>query len=494
VPLALFALALATRLMFLVGVSGFDYVGWYHDSYHHWQVAYYTLHVGLRQDPPRIWDLNGMEYFWGLFPTLIESFLLWVFNTTSFVPFRVFNILMGGVSVYLVYAISKKYFTHRIALIASGLAAILPVFWEVDTSGMLDPVGIMFLLLGLYMYESRPFSSGVCFALASLSHIEFWFLSFAMIASHWIYGRSGTRLVPSLVGWLTPMVPYFWFMQTRTGDWLYAFRWNYLSSIAGTWIKDVTVPFEAQIVPRGVAVTFLVLSGALALRFLKRRPHSYPLHVLFLAYIGMKGMIFGLSAYVVPYIAMHQLGRFLLDRLLAINYYYVSILLAIAIERFPRQASSHLEGIRRLHLGRKQALLSVAALVYLASFSYVRYEYFNPTYYVPYVSQVELAEYILGQYRGGTILSSLVIVNYWVVNHGVNYQSVVGSIYMPTSNLAESYAWLIKHNVTWLIADQNVKHSLPILADGLTHPPFYVMRGPIVYYVDQAELRRAAGA
>jgi len=31
-------------------------------SYHHWQISYLTLKIGLAHG--RMWDLNGMEYYW----------------------------------------------------------------------------------------------------------------------------------------------------------------------------------------------------------------------------------------------------------------------------------------------------------------------------------------------------------------------------------------------------------------------------------------------
>ena len=38
----LFFLAFVLRLGFLILISGPEYTGWYFDSFHHWQIAYYT--------------------------------------------------------------------------------------------------------------------------------------------------------------------------------------------------------------------------------------------------------------------------------------------------------------------------------------------------------------------------------------------------------------------------------------------------------------------
>ena len=58
-------MAIVAGALFLEAVS-LDYAGWYHDSYHYWQIAIYTLHIGLVQDPPRMWGLNKRRMSGGL--------------------------------------------------------------------------------------------------------------------------------------------------------------------------------------------------------------------------------------------------------------------------------------------------------------------------------------------------------------------------------------------------------------------------------------------
>ena len=489
----LFLLALASRLFFLFFVSGLEYCGWYHDSYHHWQIAYYTLHKGLKQTPPRMWDLNGMEYFWGLLPTLTESFLLWVFSTTSLVPFRIFNSIMGSFSVCLIYLLGKRYFSERIGLLVAILVAICPVLWEVDTSGMLDPTGVTFLLLALLFYGRNTLACGFFSGLASLCHIEFWFISLALCGCYLVFERSGTKFAPSVLGWLAPMVPYFWFMQARTGDWLYSFRWNYLCSVRGEWIKDVWVPFHAQIVPRGVAVASLALSVALLLYLIKLKPRQYPVHAFFLAKIAMQGVIFGLTAYIVPYIAMYQIGRLFIDRLFALNYYYVSILAILGLEALsPRLGALSVRIRFKLSLPRVKKLLFLLVLVaYLLSFSYVSQLYSN--YRDPYEHQTDLADYIVSNYEGGSVISSLVIVNYRLINRGVPYNMVFGSLYSPLyygiRDITKSYEWLRELNATWIIVDQNILDNFQVGGiNYLDRPPFHVIIESQLYYVNQTEL------
>jgi len=488
---ALFSLALFFRLLFLFLVSGLEYCGWYHDSYHHWQIAYYTLLVGFKQNPPRMWDLNGMEYFWGLPPTLTESFLLWLFNTTSIVPFRIFNSMIGSLSACLIYLLGKKYFDEQTGLFSAILVAVCPILWEVDTSGMLDSMGVTLLLFALLLYDRRPFVCGLFLGLASLCHIEFWFLALGVCIFYLIFERSATRFIPSVIGWLTPMTPYFYFVQTRTGDWLYALRYNYFASVVGKWLS-VSLPLKAQILPRSIATGFLVLSAAILLYLIKNKPRGYILHAFFWGFIAMQGAILGLTAYVMPFLVMGQVPRLLIDRLFAINYYYVSLMAALTLKRFSARLHVWYGGI-----SSRSFLSLLMVVVYLSSFMLVVRQYFSDVYYIPYAKQTRTAEWIVPHSDGGSVISSLVILNYRLIGKGIPYDRLFGSLYSPRyygiENITESYLWLRNLNVTWVVLDQNVVENFPFLEN---HPddssPFHIRIKPpeyeYVYYVNQTEL------
>jgi hypothetical protein len=487
VPVSLLCFSAAVRLFFLFFVSGTGYTGWYQDSFHHWQIAYYTLHVGLEQNPPRMWDLSGVEYFWGLLPTFVEMTLLWVFSTASLLPFRLFNVLMGSISAVLLYSIGRKYVSSNAGIVAGILAAASPMLIEVDTSGMLEPLGFAAILLALLLYDKRTYWTGVLLAIASLTHVLFWFIAIAIVFSYLVFERSGTKFLPSILGWATLMIPYFWFMQTRTGDWLYALRWNILGNVEGRWISDITLPLEEQLAYRAIAIAALAGSTIAAIFLLRRKPRSYPLHAFFLSYVGLQSIIFGLTAYIVPYIVMGQLGRVLLDRLFAMIYYYGFLLAGFAIIRIHRRMTNWLLKqrlpISRIALGL--ILTAILVLVNVSSYNYVIGQYFAPTYRIPYDSQTEIADQIVSQYSGGTIVSSLVIVNYRLINRGISYNNVIGSLYIPTSNFTESTIWLRNHNVTWMILDDNTK---PILDNAGFGPPFHRTQNPFIFYVNQTEL------
>jgi len=441
-----------------------------------------------------MWDLNGMEYFWGLLPTITESLLLWVFNTTSMIPFRIFNSVMGSLSVCLIFLLGKRYFKGPTGLFSATLAAVCPVLMEVDASGMLDPMGITFLLFALFLYDRNPFACGLFLGLASLSHIEFWFLALGICGCYLIFERSATMFTPSIFGWLAPITPYFYFLQTRTGDWLYALRYNYFASVTGRWL-NVSIPFGAQILPRFIAIGFLVLSIAILFYLIKNKPKGYILHAFFWGFIAIQGVIFGLTAYVIPYLVMGQVSRLLIDRLFAINYYYVSLMVALALTRFSAK-SIRLPFFPR-KFNAKYVLFLLVIIIYLLGFVPVTREYFNNVYYGPYDKQMHTADWIASHHEGGSVVSGLVILNYRLIRNGFPYDKVFGSLYSPryygSNDIKDSYIWLRNLNVTFVILDQNILENFPFLVYHPDNfPPFHIRIKPpqheYVYYVNQTEL------
>ena len=499
--ISLFVVAIIARMLFLQMV-GFDYAGWYVDSYHHWQIAFYTLHIGLAQNPPRMWDLSGQEYFWGPLPTLAESLLLYLFNSTTLTPFRVFNSVVGSISVIFVYFIGRRYFSDGVGIVAGIATALSPVLWEADTSGMLDPLGLTLLLLAILLYKRKNYTCGVVLGLASLAHIDFWFLSLALISFYLMFEGSFTGFVSALLGWLTPMVPYFYFMQSATGEALYALHYNFLSNIGGAGIQGITVPFQDQILARSVFIVLLLIAVVYGARLIRQKPSSYPAHGFFLSRVAMHGVIFGLTPYVIPYIFFGQIPRVLIDRLFALEYYYIPFVVAVAVFAFykkmdgkpafffkrstlnkKRIETTKPESATRIRLTGILVILLVfnACLVPL-----VTYEYY--TTYGPYEYQLQIADYITSHYVGGTIVNSLVIVNYRLINNGISYRHVLGTLYCPAGGGSAARDWLLKNYVTWVIADNNLDTCFPALLQSSGTSPFRLVFGTQVYSVDQQQL------
>jgi len=254
----------------------------------------------------------------------------------------------------------------------------------------------------------------------------------------------------------------------------------------------VSLPLKAQILPRSIAVGFLALSAAILFYLMKNRPRGYILHAFFWGFIAMQGAIFGLTAYVTFYVVKGQVPRLLIDRLFAINYYYVSLMAALTLKRF----SARLPVWRR-RLSHRSILFLFMVVVYLSSLMLVVQQYFSDVYYFPYAKQTRTGDWIASHRDGGSVISSLVILNYRLIGKGVPYERLFGSLYSPryygSENITESYLWLKNFNVTWVVLDQNIVENFPFLEDYPDHfPPFHMKIKPpeyeYVYYVNQTEL------
>jgi len=534
----LFLVSIVIRSILLFFITQPGYTGWYSDVYHHWQIAYYTLHVGLKQNPPRMWDLNGMEYYWGILPALIQAFLLWVFNTASLVPFQVFNSLMGSMNSCVIYLFCRKYFSGKVALLAGFLVAVNPAIAVSDISGMYEPIGILILLVAVYFYDSKPFLTGILLGMAAMCRIEYYFLSVAVFVCYLIFERSGIKFVPGFLGWLTSSVPHFLWIKMGTEDWLYQLRWNVVSATGG-WDPRYNLPQYQQmlILPRSVAGVLLIISSISLLVLFWRRPRGYALPVLFLAYSSLQFAAFSLTSYL-AIILFTPVERFIIDRMFSLDYIFISWLIAMAAEGFPsmfkenwfeveseklkqkfffgeiseeeyyrkferlklkaekdqetRGMSRYRMTIRRFQLNKpvKIGIFIVLLVTSLAGFLpvVVKYNEGLPGYY----SSEKIASDLLEDYKGGTIISGNVHLNYHMINRGISYDKIVGSLYSPRYygiyDLKASLTWLRDLHATWIFVDDRIYEEFPFLRDEQTHPPFYVVIPGLLYQVNQTEL------
>jgi hypothetical protein len=126
---------------------------WNSDSYHQWQISYLTLKIGLRHG--RLWDLNGCELNWGVVPHIVQTLLLGVLSTTSIAPYRVLNIVMGGVNTYLVYLIGRDNFYWKVGFYAGILFAFYPAAVIFDVIAMQETLALCLALLSVYTFRSR---------------------------------------------------------------------------------------------------------------------------------------------------------------------------------------------------------------------------------------------------------------------------------------------------------------------------------------------------
>jgi len=455
--LTLAAIALsgfAVRALILAAIAPIDF-RW--ESYHIWQIAYYTLKIGIPNG--RMWDLDGLEYFWGPAPILSESFLLWLFNTTSTLPFRALNLIIGSATVPLAYLVGKKYYSPNAGLLASALVAFNPITAFNSTIGMSETIGVFFLVLGIFFYRDKPFYSGLALAIASLSRTELWLISIGMIAAYLVFGKNTTKAVPSAAGWLLIMIPYFIHVRSVTGNPFYSFYWNFIGNIAGAWTPWYVAP---EI--RAIFGALLVgsIAGLLIMVRYRGRIKSYVIPAVFLAFIAYHGLVYTFSG-LAP----------LFER-----FFLVDIVVGSVLCGYLATKTSKFKSI-------------AAVLILLECSSFL----ITTPYYAGLQSDISglwgVADQIGSKYHGGTVLSDMPMITYRLIHHwGLSEKDVLGTLYMPQDNPQVGLKWIEMYNVTWLVvADPKGQSALVFLeqASG-NNAQFlhltYSFSGASVYQVD----------
>ena len=181
-PLFLFLLAFGVRLAFmLLNDPQSPGYGWYGDVYHHWQIAYLTKVVGLKHGFLRLWDLKGMEFFWGLTHPLVLIILFTLTTSINIIIPRLLSIFCGSLVVVFIYLLIKRHFSRLTAFVCGLWVALFSVVLFSDTLGMQEQLGLFFLFGGLLAWPSWGFFSGILWALASMTRAEYWLFGVALV-------------------------------------------------------------------------------------------------------------------------------------------------------------------------------------------------------------------------------------------------------------------------------------------------------------------------
>lgn len=259
--LLIFLAASILRIYFLFNITDPQNPGdgWAGDTFHHWQIAYLTREVGLSHSFLRLWDLKGMEYFWGPLHPLLMILMFKISGNVSIVNARVLSLLFGSLFIGTLYLVGKRYWNRATALAASFLAVINPVSILDDTFGLLEPIGFFFIFAGLFLLTSMPFLTGVLWALASMVRAEAWFYSLVLLFfSYKVFKKPG-QLPKLFMGWLIPMIVYMKYLLDSTGNPIYPVWWNYLANARGVWAtKIIYTPYQLSIKPYLIA--WLIIS------------------------------------------------------------------------------------------------------------------------------------------------------------------------------------------------------------------------------------------
>jgi len=322
--LGLLFVALAPRVIYLFGISNPENAGdgLYTDVYQHWQIAYLTKVIGLSHGL-RLWDLKGVEYFWGTLHPIVLVILFFVTGSTDIVVARIQSLVFGSLSVVLIFHLCQRYWNLSVGVSATAFAAFAPTSVFNDASGMLEPMGVSLSLLGIWLLPKRSLGAGIAWGLATAARPEAWLSSSGLILASLL--RRGTlhRWFLLLLGFGSVMAAQMAFLNARTGNPVYPLYWNYLANGAGRWMKPLVASQESA---RPWFMALWVIATAGLLITLWRRPKSYLLLLYGFGSCALVFGLFGLTAFITEWYPWRWMMW-----ILAFPYDFVALLVAVGL-------------------------------------------------------------------------------------------------------------------------------------------------------------------
>src|SRR6266849_4356299 len=275
--LVILVAAALPRIYYLYFVTGPEHAGQgaYADVWHHWQIAYLTKEIGLSApDGPRLWDLKGLEYFWGPLHPYLMDVLFFVTGSIDIVLERWLSLVAGSVVVLLTFHICRRFWGTPVAIAASIFTISLPTSVMNDASGMLEPLGVALVLAGIWAWNRRHgFWSGLLFGLATSARAEAWIFSLGMVVAALLRRTTRTQALPLLVGFMLVMLTYMKSLLDHTGNPIYPLWWNVLANAVGRWEATSITAAQASVRPY-LGVILVLAAVGLALTLWKR-PDGY---------------------------------------------------------------------------------------------------------------------------------------------------------------------------------------------------------------------------
>jgi hypothetical protein len=298
----------------------------YGDVWHHWQIAYLTKEIGLTApDGPRLWDLKGLDYFWGILHPLLMVLVFDLTGSIDIVLNRLVSLAFGVLVVVLLFHICRRYWGTQVALAAALIAILLPTGVMNDASGMLEPLGVSLVLLGVWAWPRRGgFWAGLAFGLATMARAEAWVFSLGLVIAAFFRREGRRQRLPLLAGFVVVMLLYMKVLQDKTGNAIYPLWWNFLANAVGKW--EVVPVSASQASVRPVLGAALVLAVIGLGWCLVRRPPSYMLLTFGFGYwVFVAGML-GFTSYLASWVWWMPITR-----VFAFPYVFAGVLLAVAL-------------------------------------------------------------------------------------------------------------------------------------------------------------------
>ncbi len=461
--------------------------GWHGDVYHHWQIAYLTKEIGL-WDPngPRLWDLKGLDYFWGLIHPALLVALFFVTGSVDVVIARLVSVFFGSLVVVLVFSLCRRYWGLGVAVAAGLFAALLPTSVFIDSTGFLEPMGIALVLLGIWLWPKRGLWTGVAWALAAMARAEAWIFSLGMlIATYFRRAQQQQRLLAT-VAWVVLIVAYMKLLLDRTGNAIYPVYWNLLANIFGKW-EFAPALTPAQLAARPFLIA-LMLVGLAGLGWaLMRRPRSYMFLTFGFGYLAYTGLSLGLTSYLKSWESWFWQERFFL-----FPYEFAGVLLAVGLLWVaPRRWGRGLATVGWVAVGLTLFAAQAEWVPILSLYDATRATWSDSQDAATQLMSV----YNQPAYRGQVlnIPPDKPAMFYAMVEyHGLQGRNVVGQLYDPFYYFTKfSYAehpdvgdtlmscWLVStHTRLWAVDPQKAQYR-EVIAD---HPDWFTQVGAVDAY------------
>jgi len=463
--------------------------GWHGDVYHHWQIAYLTKEIGLfAPGGPRLWDLKGLEYYWGILHPIVMVGLFVVTGSIDIVLARLLSLVCGAGVVVLIFHLCRRYWGTPAGIAAAGFAALAPVPVFVDSTGFLEPMGVVLCLLGLWMWPRRGAWTGIFWALAAMARAEAWIFSVGLVVAALLRRAVGrSQRLPLMIAFLAGILLYMKIMLDRTGNPIYPVYWNFLANAAGAWEFRAQLD-QAQLAVRPLLGGLLVLA-AIGLGYtLWKRPRGYMLLTFGFGYLVFTFGFLGFTAYLKSWEAW-----FWMERFFAFPYEFGAVLAAIALfVLLPRVVGPW---IKPAAWGVVGAVLLVVQLAWTQILP--MYDATRPVWQETLVAGRYIGDLYQQTAYQGSVLSlpnanpslTYVLARF----DGVDGQHLIGQLYDPFYYLPKGIrysdhrqdvgtlmqCWLARTGTRLLLVDASNGNYLAFIAD---HPDWVVMVGQVPGY------------
>jgi hypothetical protein len=305
---AIAAGAALPRLLYLFVFSDPENPGPYGDVWHHWQIAYLTKEIGFSApNGPRLWDLKGLDYIWGILHPLLMVAIFDVTGSVDIVLDRLVSLVCGVAAVVLLFHICRRLWGNHVAAGVALFAIALPTSVMNDASGMVEPLGVVLSLLGIWAWLNRGNAwAGVVWGLAAMARAEEWLFGIGLVIAS-LLRRRGAQSVPLIAGFVVVMAIYMKVLLDQTGNPIYPLWWNFIATALGQWQPAIIAPDQAAVRPL-LAIAFLVAAAGLAWSLWKRPP-SYMLLTFGFGYWVFVAGMFGFTAFLSTWVWWLPISR-----------------------------------------------------------------------------------------------------------------------------------------------------------------------------------------